>query len=84
MAALDDILAGYEALRPAQEAFHQEHHTAQRVADTDQATYLAAQKDGTLEDLITNHSPKFLPPMQPCLRPGTEALFAAALAWLAP
>jgi amidohydrolase len=51
---------------------------------TDQATYLAAQKDGTLEDLITNHSPKFLPPMQPCLRTGTEALLAAALAWLAP
>jgi metal-dependent amidase/aminoacylase/carboxypeptidase family protein len=43
MAALDDILAGYEALRPAQEAFyqdlhrhpelsHQEHDTARRVA----------------------------------------------------
>ncbi|HMD25647.1 MAG TPA: M20/M25/M40 family metallo-hydrolase, partial [Streptosporangiaceae bacterium] len=44
MAALDEILAGYETLRPAQEAFyqdlhrhpelsHQEHRTAQRVAD---------------------------------------------------
>ena len=43
MAALDDILAGDEALRPAQEAFyqdlhhhpelsHQERRTAQRVA----------------------------------------------------
>jgi hippurate hydrolase len=43
MAAIDEILAGYEALRPDQEAFyqdlhrhpelsHQEHHTAQRVA----------------------------------------------------
>jgi len=51
---------------------------------TDQATYLAAEKDGHLDDLITNHSPKFLPPMQPCLRTGTEALLAAALAWLAP
>jgi len=41
--ALDDILAGYEALRPAQEAFyqdlhrhpelsHHEHDTARRVA----------------------------------------------------
>ena len=40
MAAIDEILAGYEALRPDQEAFyqdlhrhpelsHQEHHTAQ-------------------------------------------------------
>ena len=43
MAVIDDMLAGYEALRPDQEAFyqdlhrhpelsHQEHHTAQRVA----------------------------------------------------
>ena len=51
---------------------------------TDQKTYLAAEKDGTLDDLTTNHSPKFLPPMQPTLRTGTEALIAAALAWLAP
>ncbi len=51
---------------------------------TDRDTYLAAEKDGTLDDLISNHSPKFLPPMQPCLRTGTEALLAAALAWLAP
>ena len=36
------------------------------------------------EILTANHSPKFLPPMQPCLRTGTEALLAAALAWLAP
>jgi amidohydrolase len=51
---------------------------------TDRATYLAAEKDGHLDDLTSNHSPKFLPPMQPCLRTGTEALLAAALAWLAP
>jgi hippurate hydrolase len=51
---------------------------------TDRDTYLAAEKDGHLEDLTTNHSPKFLPPMQPTLRTGTEALLAAALAWLAP
>jgi hypothetical protein len=47
-------------------------------------TYLAAEKDGRLEDLTTNHSPKFLPPIQPTPRTGTEALLAAALAWLAP
>ena len=51
---------------------------------TDRDTYLAAEKDGHLDDLTSNHSPKFLPPMQPCLRTGTEALVAAALAWLAP
>jgi hypothetical protein len=47
-------------------------------------TYLAAEKDGHLEDLPTNHSPKFLPPLRPTLRTGTEALITAALAWLAP
>jgi hippurate hydrolase len=36
-----------------------------------------------LQDLISNHSPKFLPPLQPCLRTGTEALTTSALAWLA-
>jgi amidohydrolase len=51
---------------------------------TDRDTYLAAEKAGQLADLTTNHSPKFLPPMQPCLRTGTEALLAAALVWLAP
>jgi hippurate hydrolase len=37
-----------------------------------------------LMDLPSNHSPKFLPPLQPTLRTGTEALVTAALAWLAP
>jgi len=54
------------------------------IGFTDRDTYLAAEKDGHLDDLPTNHSPKFLPPMQPTLRTGTEALVAAALAWLAP
>jgi len=53
------------------------------IGYTDRDTYLAAEKDGTLDDLTSNHSPKFLPPMQPCLRTGTEALVTAALAWLA-
>ncbi len=50
---------------------------------TDRKVYRAAEKEGKLQDLPTNHSPKFLPPMQPCLRTGTEALVSAALAWLA-
>ncbi len=53
------------------------------IGYTDRDTYLAAEKDGHLDDLPTNHSPKFLPPLQPTLRTGTEALVAAALAWLA-
>ena len=50
---------------------------------TDEKTYRAAEKAGHLQDLTSNHSPKFLPPLQPCLRIGTEALTTAALAWLA-
>jgi amidohydrolase len=50
---------------------------------TDEKTYRAAEQAGRLQDLISNHSPKFLPPLQPCLRTGTEALTTAALAWLA-
>ena len=51
---------------------------------TDEKTYRAAEKAGRLQDLPTNHSPKFLPPLQPTLRTGTEALVTAALAWLEP
>ena len=50
---------------------------------TDEKTYRAAEKAGRLQDLTSNHAPKFLPPLQPCLRTGTEALTTAALAWLA-
>jgi metal-dependent amidase/aminoacylase/carboxypeptidase family protein len=53
------------------------------IGFTDRQTYLAAEKEGHLEDLPTNHSPKFLPPMRPCLRTGTAALVTAAMAWLA-
>ena len=54
------------------------------IGFTDKQAYLTAEKAGTLDDLPTNHSPAFLPPQQPTLRTGTEALVAAALAWLAP
>ncbi len=50
-----------------------------------QLTYRDAEKAGRLQDDIpVNHSPKFLPVLQPTLRTGTEALVTAALAWLAP
>jgi amidohydrolase len=54
------------------------------IGGTDPQAYRIAEKDGRLDDLPANHSPKFLPPLQPTLRTGTEALTAAALAWLAP
>ncbi len=53
------------------------------IGFTDRETYLAAEKAGRLEDLPANHSPRFLPPLQPSLRTGTEALITAALVWLA-
>lgn len=54
------------------------------IGGTDPQIYRRAQKDGHLDDLPANHSPKFLPVLQPTLRTGAEALTAAAMAWLAP
>ena len=53
------------------------------IGRTDRQAYLTAEKAGRLQDLPTNHSPKFLPPLHPTLRTGTETLVTAALAWLA-
>jgi amidohydrolase len=55
------------------------------IGGTDPQAYRAAERAGRVQDDIpSNHSPKFLPVLQPTLRTGTEALTAAALAWLAP
>ena len=54
------------------------------IGFTGKQACLAAEKAGTLDDLPTGHSPAFLPPLQPTLRTGTEALVAGALAWFAP
>ena len=59
-------------------------YTYWAIGGTDPQTYRTAEKNGHLDDLPANHSPKFLPPLQPTLRTGTESLTAAALAWLAP
>ena len=59
-------------------------YTYWAIGGTDPQTYRTAEKNGHLDDLPANHSPKFLPLLQPTLRAGTEALTAAALAWLAP
>ncbi len=59
-------------------------YTYWAIGGTDPQTYHTAEKDGHVDDLPANHSPKFLPVLQPTLRTGTEALTAAALAWLAP
>jgi hippurate hydrolase len=54
------------------------------IGRTDRQVYLTAEKEGRLQEVPANHSPKFLPPLQPTLRTGTETLITAALAWLAP
>jgi amidohydrolase len=60
-------------------------YTYWAIGGTDPDAYRAAEKAGRIQDDIpANHSPKFLPVLQPTLRTGTEALVAAALAWLAP
>ena len=54
------------------------------IGGTDPQAYAAAEKAGRVQDDIpVNHSPKFLPALQPTLRTGTETLTAAAMAWLA-
>lgn len=43
------------------------------IGGTDPATYRTAEKAGRVQDDIpVNHSPKFLPVLQPTLRTGTE------------
>ena len=54
------------------------------VGGTDPEIYAKAQAAGRLNDLPTNHNPKFAPVIQPTLRTGVEALLVATLAWLAP
>ncbi|WP_347259583.1 amidohydrolase [Rudaea sp.] len=52
------------------------------VGGTDAEVYAKAQAAGRLNDLPTNHNPKFAPVIQPTLRAGVEALVVAARAWL--
>lgn len=60
-------------------------YTYWAIGGTDPQTYRDAEKAGRIQDDIpANHSPKFLPVLQPTLRTGTEALVAAALVWLTP
>ncbi|MFF2245374.1 amidohydrolase [Arthrobacter sp. NPDC058130] len=53
------------------------------IGGTDPETYRAAVRAHRVqEDIPANHSPMFLPVLQPTLQTGTEALVTAALAWL--
>jgi amidohydrolase len=49
----------------------------------DPEVYEQAKKNGTLNELPTNHNPRFAPVIHPTLETGVKALVVAAHAWLA-
>jgi hippurate hydrolase len=52
------------------------------VGGTDPAAYAKAKAANRLNDIPTNHSPRFLPVIHPTLETGVEALVIGAQAWL--
>lgn len=52
------------------------------VGGTDPATYAKAKDAGRINDIPTNHNPRFAPVIHPTLETGVEALVSAAQAWL--
>lgn len=53
------------------------------VGGTDAEIYAKAKAAGRLNDLPTNHNPRFAPVIQPTLHTGVETLVVATRAWLA-
>jgi hippurate hydrolase len=54
------------------------------VGGTDANTYEKAKADNRLNEIPTNHNPRFLPVIHPTLETGVETLVVAARAWLSP
>jgi amidohydrolase len=54
------------------------------IGGVDPDTYAKAEREGRLNELPTNHNPKFAPVIHPTLETGVETLVAASCAWLAP
>src|SRR5690348_2412332 len=54
------------------------------VGGTDAKRYAKAKEAGRLNEIPTNHNPRFAPVIHPTLQIGVEALVVAARAWLAP
>ncbi len=44
--------------------------------------YAKARESGHMEDIPTNHNPRFAPAIHPTLETGIEAMIVAAMAWL--
>lgn len=53
------------------------------VGGTDPATYEEAKRTGRMNEIPTNHNPRFAPVINPTLETGVEAMVVAAQAWLA-
>jgi hippurate hydrolase len=52
------------------------------VGGTDADAYAKAKAENRLNEIPTNHNPRFLPALHPTLETGVEALVVAASAWL--
>ncbi len=53
------------------------------VGGFDPGTYAKAEQEGTLNELPSNHNPKFAPIIHPTLETGVQTLVASTCAWLA-
>src|SRR5262249_47369340 len=53
------------------------------VGGTDPDTYAKAKAENRINEIPTNHNPRFLPVVHPTLETGVHALMVAARAWLA-
>lgn len=53
------------------------------VGGTDPETYAKAKAANRINEIPTNHNPRFLPVIHPTLETGVETLMVAARAWLA-
>ena len=54
------------------------------VGGTDADLYAKAKAAGRLNEIPTNHNPRFAPVIHPTLETGVEAMVVAAQAWLSP
>jgi metal-dependent amidase/aminoacylase/carboxypeptidase family protein len=54
------------------------------IGGTDPGTYAKANAAGKVNELPSNHNPRFAPVIQPTLQTGVEALVVATRAWLSP
>lgn len=54
------------------------------VGGTDPDLYAKAKAENRLNEIPTNHNPRFLPVLHPTLATGVETMMVAARAWLSP